>query len=219
MNPRIHVARFYASGLWLLSSVWLLSSCGSGDDIPIPKPTGYFRIDLPQKKYAVFSEAACPFEFEYPSNYSLVLPDSDKQAEPCWKNIIYPRFRAELNLSYKTIDKDNKLEKFLDDSWTLATRHEVKASGMPETPIIRDSARVFGLLFEIQGNAASSLQFYATDSTRHFIRGALYFYARPNYDSLSPVINFLKMDVERMITSLKWKGQSAPAALAKEKGK
>lgn len=207
------------NGFWILASgIWLLNSCGS-DDIPTPKPMGYFRIDLPQKKYSVFSETSCPFEFEYSSNYSLVLPDSDNHAEPCWKNIIYPRFRAELNLSYKHIDKDNKLEKFLDDSWTLATRHEVKASGMPETPIIRDSARVFGLLFEIQGNAASSLQFYATDSTQHFIRGALYFFARPNYDSLSPVINFLKKDVERLITSLKWKGQRPSSDLAKEKGK
>jgi gliding motility-associated lipoprotein GldD len=193
--------RFY---FLLFTFYFLLSSCGSDkDDIITPKPFAYFRIDLPEKKYSIFSDA-CPFEFEYPSNYAVVLPDSEKNADPCWKNVVYPRFSAEINLSYKPIIGNN-LEKYLDDSWTLATRHQVKASGMPETPIRRDSAKVYGLMFEIEGNAASSLQFYVTDSTHHFLRGALYFYAHPNYDSLSPVIAFLKKDVERMITTLKWK--------------
>ncbi|WP_457651099.1 hypothetical protein, partial [Propionibacterium freudenreichii] len=71
---------------------------------------------------------------------------------------------------------DNNLNKYLDESWTLATRHQVKASGMPETPIVRDSAKVYGLLFEIEGNAASSIQFFVTDSTQNFLRGSLYFY-------------------------------------------
>lgn len=186
----------------------LLPSCGSdSDDIQTPKPNAYFRIDLPEKKYVAFSDS-CPFEFEYPSNYAVVMPDNDKNAEPCWKNIIYPQFGAEVNLSYKRID--NNLNKFLDDSWTLATKHQVKASGMPETLIRRDSARVYGLMFEIEGNAASSLQFYVTDSTEHFMRGALYFFAHPNYDSLAPVIDFIKRDVQRMITTLKWKSPALP---------
>ncbi len=187
---------------WLIIAL-AVSSCGSdADDIQTPKPNAYFRIDLPEKKYTLFSDS-CPYEFEYPSNYAVVLPDKDPNAESCWKNIIYPQFGAEVNLSYKPVN--NNLNKFLDDSWTLATRHQVKANGMPETPVRRDSARVFGLMFEIEGNAASSLQFYLTDSTQHFMRGALYFFARPNYDSLAPVIEFIKKDVERMITTLKWK--------------
>ena len=208
------VSSFRFKCYWLLATgYWLLASCGSdSDDIIIPKPFAYYRIDLPEKKYSVFSDE-CPFEFEYPSNYAIVLPDSDLYAEPCWKNIIYPRFRAEMNLSYKTIDKNHSLEKYLNDSWTLATKHQVKASGMPETPIKRDSAKVYGLMFVIEGNAASNLQFYVTDSTRHFVRGALYFFAHPNYDSLAPVIQFLKKDVERMITTLKWKDKNLSLAL------
>lgn len=191
----------------LLICTLAISSCGSdADDIQTPKPNAYFRIDLPEKKYTVFSDS-CPFEFEYPSNYAVVMPDKDVNAEPCWKNMVYPQFGAEVNLSYKHID--NNLNKFLDDSWTLATRHQVKASGMPETLIRRDSAKVYGLMFEIEGNAASSLQFYLTDSTQHFVRGALYFFARPNYDSLAPVIAFIKKDVERMITTLKWKNANS----------
>jgi gliding motility-associated lipoprotein GldD len=180
----------------------LLSSCSSDDEIITPKPLAYFRIDFPEKKYSVFSDS-CPFEFEYPSEYAIVFPDTDAHAEPCWKNIVFPRFRAELNISYKPIR--NNLHTYLEDSWTLATRHQIKATAMPETPIKRESAHVYGLMFEIEGNAASSLQFYVTDSTNHFLRGALYFFARPNYDSLAPVIDFLKKDVEKMITTLKWK--------------
>lgn len=201
----------------LLLFPFFLSSCGSDNDIPAPKPFAYFRIDFPEKKYEVIRDS-CPFEFEYPSAYAIVLPDSDANAEPCWKNIYYPKFRAELNLSYKQIENGAALEKYLDDSWSLATKHQVKASGMPETPIRRDSAKVYGLLFEIEGNAASNLQFYVTDSTRHFVRGALYFLAHPNYDSLAPVISFLKKDVERMITTLKWK-ENPPLSSSKGKGK
>jgi len=178
------------------------SSCGSDDDIPVPKPMAYFRIDLPVKQYSLFRDS-CPFEFEFPANYARVMPDNDPNSEPCWKNIIYPQFSAEVNLSYKAIH--GNLEKYLDESWTLATRHQIKASGMPETIIRRDSAKVYGLLFEIEGNSASSLQFYVTDSTHHFLRGALYFFAHPNYDSLAPVIGFIKKDVERMIATLQWK--------------
>lgn len=209
MSFKFQVSSFKLCRFWLLTSgFWLLTSCGSDDeDVIIPKPLAYFRIDLPQKKYSLFSDS-CPFEFEYPSNYALVLADSDNNAEPCWKNIVCPRFRAEINISYKHID--NNLEKYLDDSWMLATKHQVKASGMSEMPIKRDSAKVYGLMFEIEGNAASNLQFYITDSTNYFLRGALYFYAKPNYDSLSPVIDFLKKDVERMITTLRWKKELLP---------
>ena len=178
-------------------------SCGSdADDLQTPEPNAYFRIDFPEKKYTVFSDS-CPYEFEYPSNCAMVVPDTDPNSESCWKNIIYPRFGAEINLSYKRVD--HNLNKYLNDTWALATRHQIKASGMPETAIYRDSAKVYGLIFEIEGNAASSLQFFVTDSTHHFLRGALYFFAHPNYDSLTPVINFIKKDVEKMVTTLKWK--------------
>ena len=214
-SPKSQVLFVVFAYCMLPTAYCFVSSCGSDNDIPTPKPNAYYRIDFPEKKYSVFSDS-CPFEFEYPSNYALVLRDSDNNAEPCWKNIVYPRFRAELNLSYKHIDgKESNLEKFIDDSWTLATKHQVKASGMPETPIRRDSAKVYGLMFKIEGNSASNLQFYVTDSTQHFVRGALYFFAHPNYDSLSPVIDFLKKDIERMITTLKWKKENSRGQMEK----
>lgn len=190
-------------------SYLVLSSCGNDDAISIPKPQGYFRIDFPAKEYSRFRDS-CPFSFEYPSNYAQVIPDNDKNAEPCWKNIVFHNFGAEVNLSYKQVNKN--LDKFLDDSWTLATRHQIKASGMKETIIRRDSAKVYGLVFDIQGNSASFLQFYLTDSTHNFLRGALYFYARPNYDSLSPVTIFIRKDIEHMIATFQWEKEISPKA-------
>lgn len=197
--------------LFLFSFLPLLPSC-SNDDTEIPKPYAYFRIDLPQKKYSLYKDA-CPFEFEYPSEYAFVLADSAPLSEPCWKNIIYPQFHAELNFSYKSINNKEALDKYLNDSWTLATKHQIKASAMPETPIKRDSAKVYGLMFEIEGNSASNLQFYLTDSTRNFVRASLYFYCRPNYDSLAPVIGFIKKDIERMIATFRWKNYEKPSTL------
>jgi gliding motility-associated lipoprotein GldD len=197
----------FAIGLWIICLLFT-SSC-SQEDAYVPKPYAYFRIDFPTKKYTLFNDS-CPFEFEYPANYAVVMKDSDLLTEPCWKNIIYPNYKAEINFSYKEITPKQPLDQYLKDSWTLATKHQIKASAMPETVIKRDSANVHGLLFEIQGNSACNIQFYLTDSTRHFVRGSLYFFCRPNYDSLAPVIGFIKQDIERMISSFRWKTTHRP---------
>jgi gliding motility-associated lipoprotein GldD len=57
----------------------------------------------------------------------------------------------------------------------------------------------------VEGNAATSRQFYVTDSVHHFLRGALYFNSAPNADSLSIVNDFLETDMRHMIETLKWK--------------
>ena len=168
-----------------------------------PKPRGYPRIHFPEKTYRLY-DSICPFKFEIPT-YSRVVPDRHKGAEPCWMNLEFPRFRATVHLSYKPVN--NNLAQFLDDSHDFANRHQVKATGLDEVPILLDSAKVYGLLFDISGNTASSVQFYLTDSTKHFLRGALYFNAVPNSDSLKVVIDFLKKDILHLINTTGWKYQ------------
>jgi gliding motility-associated lipoprotein GldD len=190
--------------LFLIVPLLALCSCGGDDDdYYTPKPKGYFRIDFPEKKYVRY-DTLCPFAFDYPV-YAKVLPDAERTSEPCWINIVYPRFRAQLHLSYKPVA--GNIDKFLEDSRTLAVKHTIKASAIEELPIVRDSSKVYGLLYEIDGNAASSVQFYLTDSTSHFIRGALYFNSRPNQDSLGIVVDFIRKDVHRMIESFEWKAK------------
>ncbi|MBA3705285.1 MAG: gliding motility lipoprotein GldD [Bacteroidetes bacterium] len=197
-----------ASVFCLLYSIFLLSSCGSDDDDTIaPKPRSYFRLSFPEKKYVKY-DSVCPFTFEIPV-YSKVGKDYYSSAEPCWLNLNFPSFNGTLHLSYKSIN--GNIKDYLEDTYTLASKHQIKASGIEEQLISKDSSNVFGLIYDIEGNAASSVQFFLTDSTKHFIRGALYFNAKPNTDSISPVVDFLKQDIYHLIDTFEWK-DAAPTS-------
>jgi len=176
-----------------------LFSC---QDSYVPKPRGYYRIDFPGKEYRLF-DTIFPYTFEYPV-YAKIVRDSSRMAEPYWINIVYYPYNAQLHISYKTINKN--LASYLDDAHTLVNKHIPKANAISQREYADPAEKVFGLVYEISGSdAASTYQFYLTDSTRNFIRGALYFDLVPNNDSLAPVIDFLKKDVEHMITTFRWK--------------
>jgi gliding motility-associated lipoprotein GldD len=168
----------------------------------VPKPRGYYRIDFPEKVYQRF-DTTFPFTFEYPV-YSKIFRDSSKLAEPYWFNIVYYPYNAQLHVSYKVINKN--LASYLNDAHTLVNKHIPKANAISQREYDDAAEKVFGLVYEISGSdAASTYQFYLTDSTRNFVRGALYFDLVPNNDSLAPVIDFLKKDVEHMIATFRWK--------------
>jgi len=184
---------------FLFLCLLLASSCGSSYT---PKPRGYFRIDLPGRKYQLF-DSTFPYSFEYPV-YAGISPDSSKMAEPYWINIGYSPFHATLHISYKVV-KGN-LAQYLNDAHTLVNKHIPKANAISQREYIDRENRVYGLIYDIRGaDAASSCQFYVTDSVSKFVRGALYFNLIPNNDSLAPVIDFLKGDIEHMITTFRWK--------------
>jgi len=166
-----------------------------------PKPRGYLIIDFPEKAYTRF-DSSCPFQFEHPV-YARVLPDTDYNSEPCWINIDFPRFDAKIHISYKRID-DNLYE-YTEDSRSLAYKHTIKADAIEETVYTNPGLNVYGILYDIKGNAASSLQFYLTDSSRHFLRGSLYFNVQPDKDSLAPVIEYFREDIVYLIESFEWK--------------
>jgi gliding motility-associated lipoprotein GldD len=185
-------------------SLLFLASC-MNDDSVTPRRKGYFRISFPEKKYTNYNKD-CPFTFEYPV-YAKVLPDTEQSAEPCWLNIIYPQFKGKIYLSYKVIN-DN-LEQYLEQCRMFAVKHEVKASAINERDWSDTTNKVYGLIYDIEGDAASNMQFYLTDSTKNFIRGALYFYSVPNKDSLAPVLKFLKEDITHMVETFRWKNVSS----------
>ena len=182
----------------LLITIYITAGCSSNES---PKPRGYFRIDFPEKKYQVY-DSICPFSFEYPT-YGRIAKDMDRNAEPCFMNVEFARYNSKIHLSYKDVDKN--IAKFIDDAHTLAYKHTIKADAIDEKPIIDKKRKVYGLIYEIQGNAASSVQFYVTDSVRHFLRGSLYFNVVPNKDSLAPAIIFFRKDILHLIETLKWK--------------
>ena len=183
---------------WIFLLVALTYSC-EPEETYAPKPRGYFKIQFPEKHYRKIKPDQCPFEFEIPT-YGFYKQHSEK---PCWPNIEFPKLNAVLHVSYVPVKKDS-LAKLINDAHILVNHHQVKSTGIEDIQILRDSARVYGTLFEIKGNTASVLQFYVTDSTTHFIRGALYFNCRPNADSLKRSTAFLKQDLIHFIKTLQW---------------
>ncbi len=168
-----------------------------------PKPRGYFRIDLPEKAYQNFDSTGFPYSFRYP-DYATLSNDPYAPEQKYWLNINFPSFKATIHLSYRPVKND--LATILDDAHTLVAQHISKADAIYDSLIIRPEEKVYGLVFDIEGiGVASPYQFYVTDSTQHYLRGALYFNTHPNNDSLKPVIEFLKKDIDTLLMSLKWK--------------
>lgn len=184
----------------LLLTIILFNSCDN--TTYAPKPHGYFRIDFPAKQY-VLLDSIYPYSFEYPA-YASLKPDLHSPNEKYWLNLQFDSYRATLHLSYKQIDAN--LIDYLEDAHTLVTKHIPKADAIYDSLIVDRQRNVFGLAYEIEGSgAASPYQFFLTDSTTHFLRGALYFNTIPNNDSLEPVIDFIQKDVEHLIATLRWK--------------
>lgn len=176
----------------------LIAGC---QDHAAPKPKGYFRIELPKKAEVTYQGDSCPYSFSIPS-YSEVLPYRDSIAEPCWKYLRFPQLNCEVFLSYKKVNGD--LRKLMEDSRTLVYKHTLKANAIEETEF-RMPKSGFGVLYDIKGNAASPIQFFVSDSSQHFLRGALYFNVAPQPDSLAPVIEFIRKDVVRLMETTTWK--------------
>ena len=186
-------------GILLIFMAGIVFSCGNDYT---PKPSGYFRIDLPEKKYQPF-DTLFPFYFEYPV-YARISHDPQAPKEPYWINVDFPSFHGRIHMSYKEVN-DN-LSQYLEDSRTLALKHMSKSTGITEQVISIPDRKVYGLIYTIQGSgAASTYQFYLTDSTRNFVRGALYFSVLPNNDSLAPVISFIQSDINHLVESFRWK--------------
>lgn len=186
--------------LFIFSIIYLLlvSSC---KEEYIPKPRGYFRIDFAEKAYIPLDSASMPYQFEIPT-YGRIEADKGRITEPYWVNLKIPQHRAEVHISYKTVN--NNLLELTEDSRTLAYKHTVKADAINERVFVNAEKKVFGTIYLIDGNAASPLQFYLTDSTRHFLRGALYIREVPNIDSIRPVIEFLTPDIIHLIETTEW---------------
>lgn len=199
-NKLLSIVKYQFSILILI----LLFSCNSPY---IPKPTGYFKINFPEKKYQQFNQQNYPYTFEYPV-YARVVKDStffgDSTENPWWINVEFPQFSARIYLSYKVIGEKYKLEKLLNDAFDLTNKHTVKASYIDDS-LMNVSANVHGMYFKVEGNVATANQFFLTDSTKNFLRGALYFYATPNEDSLRPVNQFLVEDMKHLISTFRWK--------------
>jgi gliding motility-associated lipoprotein GldD len=190
--------------LFLLSIFLVIFGCG---EKYTPKPRGFFRIGFPEKIY-ISLNSQFPYQFEIPQ-YARVTPDYQNPDQPQWINVEFPANKAEVHLSYYTLNGNGKgnrelLAGLMEETRELAYKHSVKANAIEERVFINPGEEVYGTVYQIEGNAASPIQFFLTDSTKHFLRGALYIRATPDIDSLKPVIEFLKRDVIHLIETTQW---------------
>lgn len=178
--------------------VCMVVSCG---DAVVPKPRGYFRIELPAPEYVLYDSIGEPYRFEK-SVWSKVEPDNDANSEKHWINIVYPKLNCKIHVTYRKI-QDNA-EEVLEDSRKLVYKHTVKADAIGESYYEDADRNVYGTLYKIKGNAATPLQFSLTDSVKNMFRGSLYFYSKPNADSLAPVVAYIEEDIAHIIETFNW---------------
>ena len=200
----------------------LLPACNS---TYTSKKKGYFAISFPQHSYQVFDKPNFPYAFEYPT-YASIVRDStyfdNGEENDYWVNIDFPDYNARIFLSYKAVGgtavykvkqadgsyRDssgiNFFDKMVNDAFTLTSKNEVVASSIRDS-VFKTSQNISGVFFRVGGNAATSKQFFVTDTAKHFLRGALYFNATPNADSLQPVQDFLQQDIHHLLQTFKWK--------------
>lgn len=179
----------------------LILAFTSCNETPVPRPRGFFRIDLPESK-PVTLDLGYPYSFTY-QDYGIAAVRNKKQHKKHWVDIIYPQFKGTLHISYREVN--NNLGELIEDAHTMVMKHIPKSSGIDEIRYDNPGNKVYGMGYYIKGSeAASPYQFFVTDSTDHFLRGALYFNALPNNDSLSPVIDFLRKDIENIISTINW---------------
>jgi gliding motility-associated lipoprotein GldD len=178
-------------------------ACGSKKSDFTPKPKGYNRIDLPAASYQKLVENH-PYSFEY-SKEAIIQRDSFARAEPHWIYINYPKLDAVIQLTYKPVLGDQRrLANMIDDAHKLSSKHDVKAYSIQEKIYTAPNGIKAGLI-ELEGEVPSQIQFYTTDSTKHYLRGALYFKTATKNDSLAPVIQYIKQDIIHLIDTFNWK--------------
>jgi gliding motility-associated lipoprotein GldD len=199
-----NIRRINITAIFLLFAVCILYGCR---EVAVPKPKGYFRIDLPSKNYIPFNAAGqyagIPLKFEYPA-YGKISDPGKNPSEPGWFNIEFPWFKAKIYLTYKDVKRD--LAALIEQTYTMNVKnHITKADAINELVINDKKNRIFGILYDLKGNTATSVQFYVTDSINHYLRGSLYFDSEPNADSLAPVIDFFRADIIHLIETLEWK--------------
>lgn len=176
-----------------LITAFLLESC-NGE--VVPKPKGQLRLDYPTAGYKKF-ESNCPFSFEVNAATKIHAKES------CSFEVEYPKMKATIYLNYKPV-KGN-IEQLLRDAQKLTYEHVVKADDIAEQPFLEPNAKVYGMFYQVGGNAATNAQFYVTDSTKHFLVGSVYFYAKPNYDSILPAAAYIKNDMRKIMETMQWK--------------
>lgn len=194
--------RFFSTSLFpLLILFWVLTSCTREF---LPKPLGYNRLILPEHAYRN-SPDTLPYQFSY-STHALLLDDTSWVSDRYWIEIYYPELKANIHITYKKIKRSEELRELIDDSFSLTAKHQIKAQAIDEVVVTTPTGKRV-VIAEVTGEVPSQFQFTVTDSTRNFLRGAVYFYTKVHNDSLAPAIDYVKRDAMELINTLQWQSE------------
>jgi gliding motility-associated lipoprotein GldD len=181
---------------WLFAvGIFIVSSCK--DDV-LPKPMANLRLEYAEANYKTFDVASCPFTFEMNADGILKLEKN------CDLSIQYPKMKATIYLTLLPVTSTN-IDLLLRDAQSLLYKHVIKADDIIEQPFLNKKDNVYGMFYAVNGNAATNAQFYLTDSTRYFVDCSVYFYAKPNFDSIMPAASYLRNDLQNMMETFRWK--------------
>ncbi|MEO8590217.1 MAG: hypothetical protein ABI432_12665 [Flavobacteriales bacterium] len=182
---------------WALLTLLLVTACSED---PVPKPRGWFRIDLPEQTYTPWGNDST-FSMEVPTYARMA--ERTAHGEARWFDLRFQKQRATVHMTWSPVN--GQLAELIEDAHAFKAKHEAMAAKISSERMLRDSVRVFGTLFDVEGNVASPMVFYLTDSTDNFLYGALYFDTRPNADSLAPVTDRIREDIRHMAATLRWR--------------
>ena len=158
-----------------------------------PKPKAYLHLEYPVATYHQFKND-CPFSFAISTSSKIEFK------EGCNAMVNYPKLNATIHITYRRVR--NNLKQIMLEVDKLTTKHSVKADAIIPHPFENIKKNTYGLLSDVQGQSASNVQFYVTDSTNHMLTAALYFKVRPNYDSIYPAVAYIKNDMMKMMETI-----------------
>lgn len=193
---------------WILIVVLAIVGCSSDERGSYsPKPRMYPRVVLPSPHYELTDEKSdCGFVFRKSVHAQIVdrttFFNEDLQND-CWFDLRYPALDANVHFTYYPIGEEHSYQNLTNESFKMVYEHSAIASGIDEMPIIIEG-RQSGMVFSLTGPVASPFQFYLTDTSDHFLRAALYFNSRPNPDSIAPLLDYVKTDMDTLIKSFQW---------------
>lgn len=184
----------------LISTVFLVAVMACEKNY-LPKPKGFNRLDIPEHAYQPLPDTL-PYTFEY-SEHARLLDDTTWISERYWIELYYPQFLGNIHITYKKLEEEETLKELIDDSYFLTSKHQIKAYAIDDILLSTPSGMVASIA-ELEGEVPSQFQFYITDSTENFLRGALYFNTQVSNDSLAPAISFIKKDIIHLLNTLEW---------------
>lgn len=166
-----------------------------------PKPKGHPYFELSKPDYVLYDQSPA---FSFLLSEQGEIQNKRDSLDIQWFDICYPGLNASIHCSYIPFSPNN-FSRIDEESRNFVYFHIRKAQQFQERQFENPKQNVYGLVYKIDGDVVSPIQFTLTDSTTSFFRGALYFNSAPQQDSIAPVVDYINQDIQTMIESFRWK--------------